>query len=126
MFSVHIEIAMLASNKKRAKTCKPCKKNTCIRSSGLLDHTALWVGGLRKVGIDLQLHHIGLDYITKRNPPFEPNYTSRNIENTVGLRQVGIKSLFFRHLCLFEVVSLDLLPLHSQSNRNETHLQKLQ
>ena len=37
---------------------------SCIRASGvlnfLLDHTALWVGGLRKVGIDLQLRHIGL------------------------------------------------------------------
>ena len=29
---------------------------------------------------------------------------------TVGLRQVGAKSLFGRHLCLFDVVSLDLLP----------------
>ena len=26
----------------------------------LLDRTALWVGGLRKVGINLQLRHIGL------------------------------------------------------------------
>ena len=26
----------------------------------LLDRTALWVGVLRKVGIDLQLRHIGL------------------------------------------------------------------
>ena len=35
-----------------------------IHASGvldfLLDRTALWVGGLRKVGIDLQLRHIGL------------------------------------------------------------------
>ena len=35
-----------------------------IHASGvlhfLLDRTVLWVGGLRKVGIDLQLRHIGL------------------------------------------------------------------
>ena len=35
-----------------------------IHASGvldfLLDRTALWVGGLRKVGIDLQRRHIGL------------------------------------------------------------------
>ena len=45
----------------------------------LLDRTALWVGGLRKVGIDLQRRHIGLHRVawlrrpfTQRNPPFEP------------------------------------------------------
>ena len=76
-----------------------------------------WVGGLRKVVIDLQLRHIGLHRVawlqwpfTQRNPPFKPNYTCRNNENAFGLRQVDIKSLFRRHLCLFEVVSLDLLP----------------
>ena len=75
------------------------------------------VGGLRKVVIDLQLRHIWLHRVawlqwpfTQRNPPFKPNYTCRNNENAVGLRQVDIKSLFRRHLCLFEVVSLDLLP----------------
>ena len=39
-----------------------------IHASGvldfLLDRTALWVCGLRKVGIDLQLHHIGLHRVT--------------------------------------------------------------
>ena len=39
-------------------------KRLSIHASGvldfLLDPTALWVGGLRKVGIDLQLRHIGL------------------------------------------------------------------
>ena len=55
-----------------------------IHASGvpdfLLDRAALWVGGLRKVGINLQLRHIGLHRVawlqwpfTQRNPPFEPN-----------------------------------------------------
>ena len=38
--------------------------NKIIHASGvldfLLDRTALWVGGLRKVGIELELRHIGL------------------------------------------------------------------
>ena len=40
------------------------RKGAFIHASGvldfLLDRTALWVGGLRKVGIDLKLRHIGL------------------------------------------------------------------
>ena len=36
----------------------------------LLDRMALWVGGLRKVGINLQFE----------NPPFQQNYLCRNIE----------------------------------------------
>ena len=39
-----------------------------IHASGvldfLLDRTALWVGGLRKVGIELQLRHIELHRVT--------------------------------------------------------------
>ena len=35
-------------------------------------------------------------------------FTYRNIENTVGLRQGCIKSLFGRHLCLFQAVSMKI------------------
>ena len=41
-----------------------CSDEMLIHASGVLDfrldRTALWVGGLRKVGINLQLRHIGL------------------------------------------------------------------
>ena len=72
----------------------------------LLDCMALWVGRLRKVGIDLQCHRIGLHQrawlqkpFTQRNSPFELNlYMCRNIVSKVGLKQVGINSLFGHHL----------------------------
>ena len=66
-----------------------CVNLHSIHASGVLDfllnHTALWVGGLRKVGINLQFRHIGLHRVTwlqrpftQRNPPFEQNYSWRN------------------------------------------------
>ena len=113
--------------------CKHCFY-TCIRSSEVPVGSHSIVGrraqksGHRLEASPYWITSCGLASVTfhKKKPSFKPNYTRRNIENTVGLRQVGIKSLSGCHLCLFEVVSLDLLPLHSQSNRNETHLQKLQ
>ena len=54
-------------------------------------------------------------------------YTCRNIENTVGLRQAGIKSLFGRHLCLFQAVSRDVFNIpFAFTIEFETRVQKLQ
>ena len=95
-----------------------------IHASGvldfLLDCTALWVGGLRKVGIDLQRRNIGLHRVawlrrpfTQRSPPFEPiefihvqEYRKYSSAETSG-HQILVSSPSLMYL---------IYPLHSQSN----------
>ena len=68
-----------------------------IHASGvpdyLLNYMALWVGRLRKVGINLQFCHIGLHQVTwlqrpfmQRNPPFGQSYSCRNKRYFKGTR----------------------------------------
>ena len=55
-----------------------------IDASGVLDfllnRTALWVGGLRKVGIDLQRRHIGLHRVV--------GFSDLSRKETIFLRRI--------------------------------------